>query len=62
MDRRNALKTLFAFIPLGVGFAGITAMGIRFITPNKKDVCYTRHARIARSGESHQLDAPAKGV
>ena len=38
MDRRNALKNLFAFIPLGVGFAGITAMGIRFITPNKKDI------------------------
>ena len=38
MDRRDALKTLFAFVPLGVGFAGITAMGIRFITPNKKEV------------------------
>lgn len=37
MDRRDALKTLFAFVPLGAAFAGLTAMGIRFITPNKKD-------------------------
>jgi cytochrome b6-f complex iron-sulfur subunit len=39
MDRRTALKNLFAFIPLGAAFTGLTAMGIRFITPNRKDVC-----------------------
>ena len=38
MDRRNALKNLFAFIPLGAAFAGITAMGVRFITPIKRDL------------------------
>jgi Rieske Fe-S protein len=38
MDRRTALKNLFAFIPLGAAFTGLTAMGIRFITPNRKDV------------------------
>ncbi len=38
MDRRNALKNLFAFIPLGAAFAGISAMGFRFITPNKRDM------------------------
>jgi len=38
MDRRKALKNLAAFIPLGAAFAGITAMGVRFITPIKRDV------------------------
>lgn len=38
MKRRDALKTFFAFIPFGVAFTGITAMGIRFITPGRKDV------------------------
>ncbi len=38
MDRRDAVKNLFAFIPLGAAFAGITAMGFRFITPKKRDV------------------------
>jgi len=38
MDRRDALKNLFAFIPLGAAFAGITALGLRFITPSKRDV------------------------
>ncbi len=28
---------MLAFIPLGGAFAGITAMGFRFITPNKRD-------------------------
>lgn len=37
MDRRNALKNMLTFIPLGAAFAGITAMGFRFITPNKRD-------------------------
>ena len=38
MDRRDALKNMLAFIPLGGAFAGITAMGVRFITPKKHDV------------------------
>ncbi len=38
MDRRNALKNMFAFIPLSAAFAGITAMGIRFITPIKREI------------------------
>ena len=38
MDRRDALKNLLAFVPLGAAFAGITAMGFKFITPKKRDV------------------------
>ncbi len=38
MDRRDALKNLLAFIPLGVAFTGITAMGFRFVTPKKRDM------------------------
>lgn len=38
MDRRNALKNMLAFIPLGAAFAGVTAMGVRFVTPNKRDL------------------------
>ncbi len=38
MDRRDALKNMLAFIPLGAAFAGVTAMGISFVTPIKRDV------------------------
>jgi cytochrome b6-f complex iron-sulfur subunit len=38
MERRDAIKNLFAFIPLGAAFAGITAIGFRFITPVKQEV------------------------
>lgn len=38
MNRRNALKSLLSFVPLGAAFAGFTAMGIRFITPIKREV------------------------
>jgi len=38
MDRRNAVKNLITFVPLGTAFAGLTAMGFRFITPIKRDV------------------------
>lgn len=41
MDRRNALKNLFAFIPLGATFAVITAMGVRFVTPIKRETAST---------------------
>ena len=37
MDRRNALKSFFTFFPLGTAFAGLAAMGIRFITPVKRE-------------------------
>ena len=37
MDRRDLIKNMLAFIPLGAAFAGITAMGFRFITPNRRD-------------------------
>jgi len=36
MNRRNVLKTILSFIPLGVAGAGFAAMGIRFITPVKR--------------------------
>ncbi len=36
MKRRDHLKSLFAFIPLGLGFAGMTIMGFQFITPSKR--------------------------
>ena len=36
MKRRDALKSLLSFIPLGVAGAGFTAMGIRFISPVKR--------------------------
>ena len=38
MDRRDALKNMLAFIPLGAAFTGITAMGMRFVTPKKRDL------------------------
>ena len=38
MDRRDALRNMLAFIPLGAAFAGISAMGLTFITPKKRDV------------------------
>jgi len=37
MKRRELIKSLFTFIPLGAAFTGITAMGIRFITPSKNE-------------------------
>ncbi len=37
MIRRDALKSMFAFIPLGLSFAGLTGMGLRFISPIKKE-------------------------
>ncbi|MDX2444241.1 MAG: ubiquinol-cytochrome c reductase iron-sulfur subunit [Bacteroidales bacterium] len=37
MDRRNALKSFFTFFPLGTAFTGLAAMGIRFITPVKRE-------------------------
>ncbi len=38
MNRRNALKSMLSFVPLGAAFAGFAAMGIRFITPIKREV------------------------
>jgi len=36
MKRRDLIQTLFAFIPLTLGFLGITHMGMKFITPSRK--------------------------
>ena len=38
MERRDAIKNLFAFFTLGAAFAGMTAIGFRFVTPAKQEV------------------------
>ena len=38
MKRRKALKSVAAFVPIGVAFAGLAAMGVRFITPIKREI------------------------
>lgn len=38
MDRREVFKNLLAFTPLGAAFAGITAMGLKFISPKSRTV------------------------
>ncbi len=38
MARRNALRSLFAFLPFGVSFVGFLGMGVKFITPLKREV------------------------
>ncbi len=38
MDRRNVLKSFAAFFPLGAAFTGMAAMGVRFITPVKREM------------------------
>jgi len=42
MKRKDFITSLFAFIPLGTGFAGITFMGARFITPRKSEKLYRK--------------------
>ena len=37
MKRRDALKNMLAFIPLGGAFAGITAMGFRNLLESKNE-------------------------
>ena len=37
MKRRDAIKSILSFVPLGVAFGGLSAMGIRFITPGRKE-------------------------
>jgi len=49
MDRRDAFKNLLAFTPLGAAFAGITAMGIKFISPKSRDI--TRRIFTMHLGE-----------
>jgi len=38
MDRRKVLKSIAAFLPASAAFAGLAAMGIRFITPIKREI------------------------
>ncbi len=35
MKRRELFKSLFAFVPLSLGFFGITGMGLSFVSPKK---------------------------
>ena len=38
MDRRKVLKSLATFLPISAAFAGLAAMGVRFITPIKREI------------------------
>lgn len=38
MNRRKALSSIAAFFPISAAFAGLAAMGIRFITPVKREI------------------------
>lgn len=38
MNRRKVLKSIAAFLPITAAFTGIAAMGVRFITPVKREV------------------------
>jgi len=38
MDRRKVLKSVAVFVPISAAFVGLAAMGIRFITPIKREI------------------------
>jgi cytochrome b6-f complex iron-sulfur subunit len=38
MDRRKLLKSIAVFVPFGSAFAGFIGIGIRFITPVKREI------------------------
>ena len=38
MDRRKVLKSVATFLPISAAFAGLAAMGVRFITPIKREM------------------------
>lgn len=38
MDRRKVLKSVAVFVPISAAFAGLAAMGVRFITPIKREI------------------------
>ena len=38
MDRRKLLRSIVIFMPFGTAFAGFLGMGLRFITPYKREV------------------------
>jgi len=38
INRRKALASIAAFLPIGAAFAGLAAMGVRFITPLKREI------------------------
>ena len=38
MERRKLLKSIAAFVPISAAFAGLAAIGIRFVTPIKREI------------------------
>lgn len=38
MKRRKVLKSVVTFVPISAAFAGLAAMGVRFITPVKREI------------------------
>lgn len=66
MDRREVFKNLLAFTPLGAAFVGITTMGVRFITPKKREVTrriFTMHlAELPVNGSRKITDLRGKDL
>ena len=66
MDRREVFKNLLAFTPLAAAFVGITTMGIRFITPKKREVTrriFTMHlAELPVNGSRKITDLRGKDL
>jgi len=42
MKRKEFFSSLFAYIPLGMGFAGISFMGLSFVSPPSKERQYRK--------------------
>ena len=38
MERRKVLKSVATFLPVSAAFAGLAAMGVRFVTPIKREI------------------------
>ncbi|MEN8186193.1 MAG: ubiquinol-cytochrome c reductase iron-sulfur subunit [Bacteroidota bacterium] len=55
MQRRNFLTNLFAFVPLILGFLGISKMSMDFLTP-------TRKAQLRKVFASNLADLPINGT
>ncbi len=55
MQRRNFLTNLFAFVPLSLGFLGITKMSMDFLTP-------TRKAQLRKVFATNLGDLPINGT
>lgn len=41
-NRRDFLHSMFAFIPLGLSFAGISQLGLKFISPGKQKSAFRK--------------------